>query len=77
MVSTLTESETHNHIKLYGGVYGLASKNFTPAMIISVFNNMLLEKPKNKFTIGINDDVTNTSLDIVHLDEPTISPSIK
>ncbi|MBU1700201.1 MAG: pyruvate:ferredoxin (flavodoxin) oxidoreductase, partial [Candidatus Eisenbacteria bacterium] len=46
-----------------GGRYGLSSKEFTPAMVNGVFNEMLKEKPKNHFTIGINDDVTHTSLD--------------
>ena len=46
-----------------GGRYGLSSKEFTPAMIKGVFDNLAARKPKNHFTIGINDDVTNTSLD--------------
>lgn len=46
-----------------GGRYGLSSKEFTPAMIKSVFDNLLEDRPKNHFTVGINDDVTNTSLD--------------
>ena len=46
-----------------GGRYGLSSKEFTPAMVKVVFDNLDLQKPKNHFTIGINDDVTHTSLD--------------
>ncbi len=46
-----------------GGRYGLSSKEFTPAMIKAVFDNMAAAKPKNHFTVGINDDVTNSSLD--------------
>ncbi len=46
-----------------GGRYGLSSKEFNPAMIMSIFNEMLKEQPKNHFTIGIYDDVTHTSLD--------------
>ncbi|MBN1817065.1 MAG: pyruvate:ferredoxin (flavodoxin) oxidoreductase [Sedimentisphaerales bacterium] len=46
-----------------GGRYGLGSKEFTPAMVKSVFDNLDAKKPKNHFTIGIKDDVTNTSLD--------------
>lgn len=49
--------------KIVGGRYGLSSKEFTPAMIKAVFDNLLLEKPKNHFTVGIVDDVTNTSLE--------------
>ncbi len=48
---------------IVGGRYGLSSKEFTPAMIKSVFDNLKKESPKNHFTVGINDDVTNTSLD--------------
>jgi pyruvate-ferredoxin/flavodoxin oxidoreductase len=46
-----------------GGRYGLSSKEFTPAMVKAVFDNLAASKPKNHFTVGINDDVTHTSLD--------------
>ncbi|MBD2595604.1 pyruvate:ferredoxin (flavodoxin) oxidoreductase [Nostoc spongiaeforme FACHB-130] len=49
--------------KVVGGRYGLSSKEFTPAMIKAVFDNLAQTTPKNHFTIGINDDVTHTSLD--------------
>ena len=49
--------------KIVGGRYGLSSAEFTPAMIKSVFDEMAKESPKNHFTVGINDDVTHTSLD--------------
>jgi len=45
-----------------GGRYGLSSKEFTPAMVHAVFQNLAESKPKNHFTVGIQDDVTNTSL---------------
>lgn len=45
-----------------GGRYGLSSKEFTPAMAKGVFDEMATEYPKNHFTIGIDDDVSNTSL---------------
>ena len=48
--------------RIVGGRYGLGSKEFTPAMVKAVFDNLAAEKPKNHFTVGINDDVTNTSL---------------
>ncbi|MGM3308109.1 pyruvate:ferredoxin (flavodoxin) oxidoreductase [Anabaena sp. WFMT] len=48
--------------KIVGGRYGLSSKEFTPAMVKSIFDNLTQIKPKNHFTIGINDDVTFTSL---------------
>ena len=47
---------------ILGGRYGLSSKDTTPAMMLSVFENMKLKKPKNRFTVGITDDVTNLSL---------------
>ena len=47
---------------IVGGRYGLSSKDTTPGQILSVFENLKLEKSKDNFTIGIVDDVTNTSL---------------
>lgn len=49
--------------KVIGGRYGLSSKEFTPAMVKAVFDELKKDKPKNHFTVGINDDVTFTSLD--------------
>jgi len=49
--------------KVIGGRYGLSSKEFTPAMVKGVYDEMKKSSPKNHFTIGINDDVTHTSLD--------------
>ena len=48
--------------RIIGGRYGLSSKEFTPAMVKGVLDEMKQAKPKNHFTIGINDDVTHTSL---------------
>jgi pyruvate-ferredoxin/flavodoxin oxidoreductase len=48
--------------KVVGGRYGLSSKEFTPGMIKAIFDELKQEQPKNNFTIGINDDVTHTSL---------------
>ncbi|MGZ5056946.1 MAG: pyruvate:ferredoxin (flavodoxin) oxidoreductase [Methylobacter sp.] len=48
--------------KVVGGRYGLSSKEFTPGMIKAVFDELKQPQPKNHFTIGINDDVTHTSL---------------
>ncbi|MGN1350821.1 MAG: pyruvate:ferredoxin (flavodoxin) oxidoreductase [Anaerovoracaceae bacterium] len=48
--------------KVYGGRYGLASKDTTPAQIAAVYENLASDNPKNNFTIGIIDDVSNTSL---------------
>ena len=49
--------------KIVGGRYGLSSKEFTPAMIKGVFDEMKKENPKNYFSVGILDDVTNNSID--------------
>ncbi len=49
--------------RIVGGRYGLSSKEFTPAMVKSVFDNLSEEQPKNHFTVGIHDDVNHTSLD--------------
>ena len=46
-----------------GGRYGLSSKEFTPAMVRAVYNNLKQPQPKDHFTIGINDDIGHTSLD--------------
>lgn len=52
-----------NMPKIVGGRYGLSSKEFTPSMVKAVLDNLKLDDPKNHFTVGINDDVTFTSLD--------------
>jgi len=48
--------------RLLNGRYGLGSKEFNPAMAMAVFDNMKADNPKNHYTVGIVDDVTNTSL---------------
>jgi pyruvate-ferredoxin/flavodoxin oxidoreductase len=47
---------------IIGGRYGLSSKEFTPAMVKAVFDELAQQQPNNQFTIGINDDVTHSSL---------------
>jgi pyruvate-ferredoxin/flavodoxin oxidoreductase len=65
---------------IVGGRYGLASKDFDPTQVVAIFDNLKEESPKNHFTVGINDDVTNKSLKlgepIVINDEGTISCKI-
>jgi pyruvate-ferredoxin/flavodoxin oxidoreductase len=61
--SDLTVSRFGSVPSVTGGRYGLSSKEFTPSMVMGVFDNMSAEKPKNHFTIGIEDDVTHTSLE--------------
>ena len=53
----------HHAPLVVGGRYGLSSKEFTPAMVKGVFDELTKDHPKNHFTVGIIDDVTNTSID--------------
>ena len=50
--------------EIYSGRYGLSSKDVSPAQIVAVFKNMAEEEPRKLFTVGINDDVTNLSLEV-------------
>jgi pyruvate-ferredoxin/flavodoxin oxidoreductase len=56
--------ETTTVSTMVGGRYGLGSKEFTPAMVKAVFDNLDLESPKNHFVVGIEDDVCGTSLSV-------------
>ena len=60
--SALMEKGVTN-VKVIGGRYGLGSKEFTPSMVLAVYKNLESAEPKNHFTIGIYEDVTNSSLD--------------
>ena len=70
VVSAITEGFSNGDTpfkqmpKIIGGRYGLSSKEFTPAMVKAVFDELGKERPKNHFTVGINDDVTHTSLEV-------------
>ena len=70
VVAALKNSKFSN-VPVYGGRYGLGSKDTLPAHIISVYNNMKAEKPKTEFTLSINDDVTNLSLDVTESPDTT------
>ena len=59
--------EAGRDIECFGGRYGLGSKEFTPTMVKAVYDNLSLAQPKNHFTVGIIDDVTNTSLPMCEL----------
>lgn len=63
VVTALAECWTSTMPKVIGGRYGLSSKEFTPAMVAAVYNELTKAQPKAKFTVGINDDVTRLSLD--------------
>jgi pyruvate-ferredoxin/flavodoxin oxidoreductase len=62
VTSTLFENGRQG-IKVIGGRYGLSSKEFTPAMVKAVFDELKKADPKNHFVVGINEDVTHSSLD--------------
>jgi pyruvate-ferredoxin/flavodoxin oxidoreductase len=55
-------AEAKRNVFVIGGRYGLSSKEFTPAMVKGVFDELKKTEPKNHFSIGINDDVTFTSI---------------
>jgi pyruvate-ferredoxin/flavodoxin oxidoreductase len=63
VINALVESK-RTDMKVIGGRYGLSSKEFTPAMVKAVLDEMTRPEPKNHFTVGIKDDVTNTSLEV-------------
>ncbi|MGN6605103.1 MAG: pyruvate:ferredoxin (flavodoxin) oxidoreductase [Ginsengibacter sp.] len=63
LVEAFQKGALKNIPKIIGGRYGLSSKEFTPAMVKAVFDELKKDIPKNNFTIGINDDVTHTSID--------------
>ena len=56
--------EEQNAPMIIGGRYGLGSKDVTPASIKAIFDNLASVNPKNQFTVGIDDDVTNTSIPV-------------
>ena len=66
-VAALTESYADSERavmpRVVGGRYGLSSKEFTPGMVTGVFDELATERPRRRFTIGIKDDVSGTSLD--------------
>jgi pyruvate-ferredoxin/flavodoxin oxidoreductase len=62
LVSALQQGKIKKMPNIVGGRYGLSSKEFTPAMVKAVYDELKKDHPKNNFTIGINDDVTHTSL---------------
>ena len=66
VISSLAECGRAD-IKVLGGRYGLGSKDFTPSMAVAVVENTC-ENGKNHFTVGINDDITNTSLEVKDFD---------
>ncbi|MBR1779557.1 MAG: pyruvate:ferredoxin (flavodoxin) oxidoreductase [Clostridia bacterium] len=70
VLAALSEAEISN-VKIYGGRYGLSSKDTSPGDIIAVYKNMLSSHPKKRFTIGITDDVTHLSLEVTQSPDTT------
>ncbi|MCH5226361.1 MAG: pyruvate:ferredoxin (flavodoxin) oxidoreductase [Muribaculaceae bacterium] len=68
--------KANRFVKLIGGRYGLSSKEFDPSMVKRIFDELKQDDPKNGFTIGIDDDVTHTSLKVKELID-TIDPQTK
>ena len=62
VITALAEADIGGRVVI-GGRYGLSSKEFTPAMVKGVFDELCKESPKRHFTVGIKDDVTHTSID--------------
>ena len=69
-VCTALNQVGRGDIRIVGGRYGLSSKDTTPGQLIAVYDNLAKDEPKNNFTIGINDDVTYTSLDYKEVEMP-------
>ncbi|MFW5488126.1 MAG: pyruvate:ferredoxin (flavodoxin) oxidoreductase [Desulfovibrio sp.] len=63
--------EKGSDLPVVGGRYGLGSKEFNPAMVKAVYDNMAAATPRNHFTVGIKDDVTNLSLDVAPFADTT------
>ena len=73
VVTTLREAGL-NDIKVCGGRYGLGSKDTPPASVFAIYTELLKDEPRSRFTVGINDDVTNLSLPEVHPAPITSAP---
>jgi pyruvate-ferredoxin/flavodoxin oxidoreductase len=61
--TTVAFSEANDQRQIVGGQFGLASREFTPAMAKAVYDNLKADEPRNRFVVGVVDDVTHTSLD--------------
>ncbi|MCJ7687472.1 MAG: pyruvate:ferredoxin (flavodoxin) oxidoreductase, partial [Desulfobacteraceae bacterium] len=64
-------------LQISGGRYGLGSKDFTPAMVKATYDNLRSRSPKNHFTVGIEDDVTHTSLEMRDEIDPTPEGTVR
>jgi pyruvate-ferredoxin/flavodoxin oxidoreductase len=64
VVAALVEERRDAMPRVIGGRYGLSSKEFTPAMVLSILDQLVAPDPRKHFTVGIVDDVTHTSLEV-------------
>ncbi len=64
LAQALSDGKIDNMPQVSGGRYGLSSKEFTPAMVRAVFEELENKNPKRQFTVGIKDDITHLSLDV-------------
>ncbi len=74
-----TLQSTRPGLRILGGRYGLGSKEFTPAMVRAVFDELARDTPKPRFTVGIEDDLTQLSLSIdpaFHLEDPAATRAL-
>jgi len=69
--------ERNETLQVVGGRYGLGSKDFTPKMVKATFDNLRSRAPKNHFTVGIEDDVTHTSLEMGDEIDPTPEGTVR
>ena len=78
LVEAMNEGVIKSMPQVTGGRYGLSSKEFTPGMVRGIFDELKKKHPKNHFTIGINDDVSNTSLAYTEfeLKDPTMTQAL-
>jgi pyruvate-ferredoxin/flavodoxin oxidoreductase len=63
VVNAFNEENEYEGPHIVGGRFGLSSKEFTPAMVKAIFEELKKDRPMNHFTVGIDDDVTHKSLD--------------
>ena len=68
VLSAITQGRSGSLPRIIGGRYGLSSKEFTPGMVAGVFAELAGERPRQRFTVGIRDDVSGTSIDY----DPTV-----
>lgn len=69
--------ERDETVQVVGGRYGLGSKDFTPTMVKAAYDNLRSRLPRNHFTVGIEDDVTHTSLELRDEIDPTPEGTVR